>query len=267
MESSKFMMERHSSEPLVATESHSPQETSSGLHYVPIEELNLDKGHVSQDPPIFSTNKDQTKVEIYDMSSEPKGICLIINNENFSESRKQTGKGFTDRVGSSVDEENLKQTFTWLGFKVEPHRNKKTLEMWDIFKELSKRDHTKYNCLVICILSHGLRKNNNDEITGIDGKTFDILSLISLFDGKNCKSLCEKPKLFFLQCCRGIDEDKGAAADEEYYQHDGISNQVNNRGKIPEACDFFVGYSTPPGEKYREVFVCKIFICHLNLLS
>ncbi|XP_043990536.1 caspase-8-like [Gambusia affinis] len=50
------------------------------------------------------------KDEVYELKSEPVGLCLIINNENFH-SLKQ-------RRGTYKDAESLAEVFSWLGFKV-----------------------------------------------------------------------------------------------------------------------------------------------------
>ena len=50
-------------------------------------------------------------LDSYKMSSEPHGVCAIINNEKFS--------SHSEREGTQVDETNLAQCFRYLGYKVE----------------------------------------------------------------------------------------------------------------------------------------------------
>jgi len=86
--------------------------------------------------------------EFYEMSSFPHGIALIINNEEFSRQEHREGTG--------IDEKNLIQTFRYLGYIVEVHRDCSASQMKDIFDEVStRRDHSKYDSFVCCILSHG----------------------------------------------------------------------------------------------------------------
>ena len=75
----------------------------------------------------------------------------------------------------------------------------------DIKNKVVDKDHTNFDCFVMVILSHGA----DGVVFGTDGK----------FEGetpRNClevewirkevcgiKSLVAKPKLFFLQACRG----------------------------------------------------------------
>ena len=222
----------------------------TNMNRFPFEQLNIktsSDSKVNADEEMsIAENRGDKEISAYKMSSEPRGICLIINNEDFSETKKQGRRGYGNREGSNVDEENLVKLFTWLKFKVEKHRNKTSMEMWKIFLKLSKMDHSNFDCLVVCILSHGLRKKNEDHIMGVDGESFKVASILSQFDGVNCQSLIGKPKLFFLQCCRGTSEDVGAIA-KGVTQHDGPCIQSENNITLAAASDFFVGYSTPPG--------------------
>jgi Caspase domain len=52
---------------------------------------------------------------------------------------------------------------------------------------------------VFCILSHGA----NGTVYGADGRPLGIENLISLFDGKQCEVLRDRPKIFFIQACQG----------------------------------------------------------------
>ena len=194
----------------------------------------------------FCGGETEAPVKRYKMTSSPKGICLIINNVNFRESRKDMKKGYGDRDGSEVDEKNLKEVFKWLGFDVKIYRNKKALEMWDILSEWSKSNHSQYDSFVTCILSHGKQNiyTNKDEICGVDGKSFPVDDMIQAFNGENCSSLIDKPKLFFLQCCRGIYTDNGMP-EQKNIVSDGLQEQ--HQAKVPVLCDVFIGYSTPPG--------------------
>lgn len=200
--------------------------------------------NIITNPQVSSSVEKLTNIDVYEMSKKPQGICLIVNNENFGNLEV---KGLKNRLGSSVDEANLDDVFSWLRFDVVIHRDKKAMEMWEIFQGLSKFDHSMYDCLVVCVLSHGARKNNADYIIGVDGERFPVNNMIELFSGKNCSTLIGKPKLFFLQVCRGRMEDGGVVAKgtvnpkKSVIQHDGVD-------RIPEASDCFIGYSTPPGE-------------------
>lgn len=66
-------------------------------------------------------------------------------------------------------------------------------------------DYTEYGFVVVCLLSHGDRRQNEDYIMGTDGGPVnfrqDILSYFA--DGRCSKTLYRKLKLFIVQACRG----------------------------------------------------------------
>uniref|UniRef100_A0A3Q3KBM1 Caspase-3 n=1 Tax=Monopterus albus TaxID=43700 RepID=A0A3Q3KBM1_MONAL len=97
---------------------------------------------------------------------------------------------------------------------------------------VSKEDHSSSASFVCVLLSHG----DEGMIFGTDG-SIQLHDLTSLFRGDRCKSLAGKPKLFFIQACRGTELDPGI---EEDSGNDGTT-------KIPVEADFLYAYSTAPG--------------------
>ncbi|XP_065068693.1 caspase-8-like [Rhopilema esculentum] len=192
----------------------------------------------------------------YTMSSTPRGVCLIINNMDFSEARKNN-KGYDDRDGSEKDEENLKEVFEWLDFDVKIYRDQAALNMWNKIQEYSSKfDHSKYDCFVACILSHGQKnsENDKDEICGTDGKGIPVDSIIRSFDASSCKSLRDKPKLFLLSCCRSMGEMGERSATKGTVQADGSRFNGQTQSKLSlrplaDPADFFIGFSTFSGCK------------------
>ena len=64
-------------------------------------------------------------------------------------------------------------------------------------------DFTKYNCFMAFIMSHG----NEKGIAGIDNKLVTAETLSGYITPKECKQLENKPKIFFIQTCRGKEVD------------------------------------------------------------
>ena len=171
----------------------------------------------------------------YEMGSFPHGIALIINNEEFSRQ--------ADREGTGIDEKNLIQTFRYLGYIVEVHRDRSGSQMKDIFDEVSaRRDHSKYDSFICCILSHG----KEGKIYGSDSDIVDIDDLVKKLNGERCKLLGSKPKMFFVQACRGKGRDTGTrvASDSDEPRVEADSDPIS----IPDETDFYFGYATPPGK-------------------
>ena len=71
------------------------------------------------------------------------------------------------------------------------------------YSEDSEIPNDRYDFFVLCILSYGSAE-------GIyDGECISIDFIRNRFLGNECYSLHEKPKLFFIQACRGPEQDQG----------------------------------------------------------
>jgi hypothetical protein len=123
--------------------------------------------------------------------------------------------------------EALETTFKRLGFAVECHDDLTARDIEATLKEVASRDHTLYDCFVCCVMSHG----NNGYVCGVDsgGKVY-VDKFKSFFKPRRCncpdmqresryiphkckgpidKGLLGKPKLFFVQTCRGHLDQEG----------------------------------------------------------
>ena len=152
----------------------------------------------------------------------PHGIAVIINNINFR------SKG--QRGGTMIDEENLSETFRFLGYNVEIHRDCYKRHTESIFQDIAERDEVEHHdSFVCCILSHG----RDGKIISVDDKTVELTSLTE--ELKDCDRLRGKPKMFFIQACRGGARD--GRVDE------GEIEAI----EVPSEADFFFGYATTAG--------------------
>lgn len=151
---------------------------------------------------------------VYPMTSKPKGITLIINNEVFHPNpeltQKEKEKEELDiRHGSDKDVQSLEKLFEALDFKVKVERNIGRKRILDILDDISREDHREYDCFVLCLMSHG----QDGLFYGADGETVPVESVRDFFNNAKCPSLKGKPKLFFIQACRGRGREKGVVAD------------------------------------------------------
>ena len=204
----------------------------------------------------------------------PYGFALIINNHKFEGS---TAEGYllNERRGSDIDVGNLEDLWRQLGFVVQKHVNLKAHQICsvvtDIAKEINKNRDS--SCFVCCIMTHGAM----GKIYGSDSKHIDIQDITNLFKEAKCPGLAGKPKLFFIQACRGrkgitgrsdnpapnseppipdlahnpksnmqqtdaqpvADEDKDDEANDTAFRHNADPNEPH----------FLLGYSTAPGRK------------------
>ncbi|KAM6948210.1 caspase-8-like [Aplochiton taeniatus] len=83
-------------------------------------------------------------------------------------------------------------------------------------KEWSNSNFTELNvppqhgdAFICCILSHG----DKGSVYGTCGGLLPIEKITSTFNGGNCPTLIDKPKLFFIQACQGLTRQHGVVAD------------------------------------------------------
>ena len=180
---------------------------------------------------------------VYQMDYSRPGIALIFNNHDFLSS--------ASRLGSEEDVRRLEYVFkSVLNFEVTIFRNKNREETEKIIDDFAASDFTKDSCLICFFMSHGSR---NTFVTS-DDKEIPIDDLSAPF--KKTKSLKNKPKIFFFQCCRGNDEmsqidTRRRNTSGNIVQHDNASRNRSDgiqADGVPVEADILYGYSTV--EKY-----------------
>ncbi|XP_062859128.1 caspase-7 isoform X3 [Trichomycterus rosablanca] len=172
----------------------------------------------------------------YKMNYQRVGKCIIINNKNFD-----IRTGMNVRNGTDRDAGALIKCFRDLGFEVVLKNDQTCERIIHILKEASEEDHSNSACFACILLSHG----EEGMIYGTDG-VMPIKNLTSLFRGDVCKSLVGKPKLFFIQACRGSEFDDGIQTDSGS-PNDTLETDASPSHKIPVEADFLFAYSTVPG--------------------
>ena len=91
-------------------------------------------------------------------------------------------------------------------------------------------------------MSHG---GENGEIHAADDK-YPVQELWENFLGDNCKSLIGKPKLFFIQACRGSNIDPGVSLKHKFSDELQVDS-TETVNVIPKLADLLVMYSTAEG--------------------
>jgi hypothetical protein len=128
---------------------------------------------------------------------------LIIHNHYFPK------RNLPEREGSEKDVEAIKQFCKLAGFHINDTdrktENLTAVEMDALFTEISKRSFRRYDGFICFILSHGCE----DKILGVDDLPISLEQIVMNF--KQCKDLAGKPKLFFIQACRGAQQDSGTS--------------------------------------------------------
>lgn len=201
-------------------------------------------------PPKFNRERNVASVarnylpddQAYDGIKNP--YVLVINNVNFYNDPRP-------RNGARHDLDNLKRFMKEAGFRSVEERiyyDLRKSQMLDIL-ELTRlngalAEHDSFICI---IMSHG----NEEGILGIDSQAIPVDDITAKFQGGDqCPQLVAKPKLFFLQACRGDVDDKGyyvprgPSSEDVYADSDNFQEMPV---KLPSDADFLIAYSTTKG--------------------
>ncbi|KAK7162006.1 hypothetical protein R3I94_004611 [Phoxinus phoxinus] len=173
--------------------------------------------------------KGQSHVFRYSLNYPNIGHCVVINNKNFDPKT-----GMNQRNGTDVDAGNVMNVFRKLGYTVKVYNDQTVMQIKQVLTAVARDDHSRCASLVCVMLSHG----DDGVFFGTDGQ-LDLKSLTSLFRGDRCPSLVGKPKLFFIQACRGTELDPGVETDAR--------SSSDSPVRIPVEADFLYAYSTVPG--------------------
>ena len=174
--------------------------------------------------------------DVYNMTALPRGITLIVNNKLFDD-HPEHGKQAT-RHGSEEDVRQVQDLFKNLGFEVLTEENLTRQQLLEQLDSVAYEDHSDYDCFVLWLMTHG----KSGEVFCSDGEKIPIQTAHDFFS--QCKSLRGKPKLFFIQACRGDDEDEGVSVttDQVVFAKEYTSKSPASR--IPKHADFLYSYST-----------------------
>jgi caspase 3 len=172
---------------------------------------------------------------VYNVDYSKPGLVLIINNQNFVQTE--------ERKGSDKDVDRIMDTFENLNFKTRSFMNQTKQQMKDLVENYSKRDYSNDSCFVCFIMSHG----DNGKILCSDEMQIDLKKeIIKPFQIN--QTLVNKPKLFFIQACRG--DNVMPNIERLNISHDLIrqtSNIETDAIKLPMHADLLYSYATVEG--------------------
>lgn len=190
--------------------------------------------------------------KMYANFSSPRGLCLVINNELFGQ--------MPNRQGSKKDKDNISNLFKCMGYIVLQRDNLSSVEMQTVLRNYAHdQRHRKASSTVVVIMSHG----EHDTIIGCDDKAVPTHDLYDQLSATRAPLLANKPKLWFIQACRGerrdpgfpmMDMVDGAPPRRPYDGGDGPFNffgcvrpQVSAPMRTkPDQADMLVAYATSP---------------------
>uniref|UniRef100_A0A3Q3N6V3 Caspase-8-like n=1 Tax=Mastacembelus armatus TaxID=205130 RepID=A0A3Q3N6V3_9TELE len=159
----------------------------------------------------------------YKLDSDPVGLCVIINNENFTDcSDKPKRRHGTNEDAGINPPEQLQQ------FSPPKHGD----------------------AFICCVLSHGAK----GQVCGIDWKRLDIKQITRTFKATNTSALTDKPKVFLIQACQGSNVQRGVLP-KDVEADDALTSILEEDDdaltSIPEMADVLLAISTVEDYKAR----------------
>ncbi|XP_034487107.1 caspase-3 [Drosophila innubila] len=163
------------------------------------------------------------------------GVAIILNHKEV--------KGQKQRVGTERDRDDIQQSLLGFGFDVRPYNDLTFAEINDLLKEVAREDHSQNDCFALVVMSHG----SEGKVYAKD-MSYPVDRLWNPFLGESCKTLVNKPKLFFVQACRGANLEKAV----EFTSFSVMTRDLGPAAPepqpvtyaIPSTADMLVFYST-----------------------
>uniref|UniRef100_A0A8C8RZT3 Caspase-2 n=1 Tax=Pelusios castaneus TaxID=367368 RepID=A0A8C8RZT3_9SAUR len=182
----------------------------------------------------------------YKLISQPRGLALVLSNIHFS-----SDNDLEFRSGGDVDCTGLEMLFKHLGYKVTVLHDQTVQEMQEALQKFSQlQTHRNVDSCIVALLSHGIEGG----IYGVDGKLLQVQEVFRLFDNANCPNLQNKPKMFFIQACRGDETDRGVdqrdgkeRSDSPGCEETDANKEENPRLRLPTCSDMICGYACLKG--------------------
>ncbi|XP_046816165.1 caspase-1-like [Vespa crabro] len=183
-------------------------------------------------PKIVQIDVDRN-AENYNMYHKRRGVALIFNNVYYTK--------MSIRKGSEKDCKDLAQSLQNLDFEVRIYEDPTLETILTTLRNTSAEDHTDADCLIVTVMSHG----DSNALHSADS-VYSADMLWIPFTADQCTTLAGKPKLFFIQACRGDQLDNGVIVQQSGYV-DVTDSRTADSYSIPTFSDIMVAYSTQDG--------------------
>ncbi|EDV59849.1 cell death protein 3 [Drosophila erecta] len=160
-------------------------------------------------------------------------VVYIFNHERFDDKNKF-------RKGSAQDVKVLRATFEQLKCKVEVITDATLATIKRTVRMLETKDFEDKSAIVLVMLSHGTRHDQLEAKDGGYSLEYDVV-----FPILRNRTLKDKPKLLFVQACKGANEPGGFMTDAA--QPNGSPNEIL---KCYSTYEGYVSYRTEDGTPF-----------------
>ncbi|CAL4121132.1 unnamed protein product [Meganyctiphanes norvegica] len=137
----------------------------------------------------------------YNMSQDKRGYAIIFKQQKYNRN------GPKERNCASYDANECSKTFKTLGFEVHEYSDLTKQEFLNTLDDISEWQHENCDSLAVIFMSHGTYENKEEYIWLKDDKV-PTSKLWNCFTPDKCMQLAGKPKMFFIQACRGVEAEK-----------------------------------------------------------
>ena len=170
----------------------------------------------------------------------PRGKLVIFNQKYF---KPVSGLQNYPRIGTDIDVNRLTALFLELGFIVDCFNNLTREEVLREMRILAKLSFQNLGSLFVCILTHGV----DDQVYASDAP----IKVKDIFKQFATQKLFGKPKVFFIEACRGSVDMEGYDATDGRgdYETDSHGSIDSKKLSLPTESDFLYCYSTAEGFK------------------
>ena len=144
--------------------------------------------------------------DVYTFNCPKRGYMVNIVNDRFFQQ--------PDREGAIWDLLKMKEIGRKFGFRLFNYKYDRNLtqsQMLKLLKQVQEFDHSKCDCFMLMISTHGLEERNraiggklDHALVCADDRFVFTSTVLNMFTDTNCPTLAGKPKIFFIQACRGI---------------------------------------------------------------
>ncbi|CAI9566334.1 unnamed protein product [Staurois parvus] len=110
-------------------------------------------------------------------------------------------------------------------------------------------EHSHLDSAIVAILSHGV----DGAIYGTDSQLVKLQDIFVILDNAHCPQLQNKPKMFFIQACRGVEADRGVDQRDGRDQTASPSCEQSDAGRetgkvrLPTQSDMICAYACLKG--------------------
>ncbi|CAF1008221.1 unnamed protein product [Brachionus calyciflorus] len=176
---------------------------------------------------------------MYEIKYEKPGKVVIFSNGIFT--NEQTNEILTTKPDIKI----IEKVFQNLNFKIETHTDKTSTEVKSIIGELSKNNFKDDSCFICFITGHG----TIDSLLASDKNEIKVEEFIDPF--KTNVSLHNKPKLFFIDACRGNQTiETSDFSEKKKEQEEELVDKLKKltlKLNVKEETDLLIGFSSTPG--------------------